>query len=211
MIDSTESPAIEAALQNLAGKCIINSINLEDGEERAVRTLELCRRYGAGVVALTIDEEGMAGTADRKVAVAHRLYDLAVSRHGLPPEDIFFDALTFTLGSGDEGLVFWFIFKEKLPYRKNFQSLVAENAHIELPAFDELFSNYVLAGLFMNKPDSRGQALIVFYQRTLGNNKRGIFQHRFDKQRKFQTFGSADSAAEWKDLEIGSPYPMVGQ
>ncbi|MBA7633019.1 Methionine synthase [subsurface metagenome] len=104
MIDSTESPAIEAALQNLAGKCIINSINLEDGEERAIWTLELCRRYGAGVVALTIDEEGMAGTADRKVAVAHRLYDLAVNRQGLAPEDIFFDALTFTLGSGDEGL-----------------------------------------------------------------------------------------------------------
>ena len=104
MIDSTEPPAIETALQNLAGKCIINSINLEDGEGRAIQVLGLCRRYGAGVVALTIDEEGMAGTADRKVAVAHRLYDLAVNRHGLPPEDIFFDALTFTLGSGDKQL-----------------------------------------------------------------------------------------------------------
>ena len=104
MIDSTEPPAIEAALRNLAGKCIINSINLEDGEARAVQILGLCRRYGAGVVALTIDEEGMAKTADRKVAVAHRLYDLAVKRQGLAPEDIFFDALTFTLGSGDEQL-----------------------------------------------------------------------------------------------------------
>ncbi len=104
MIDSTEPLAIEAALQSLAGKCIINSINLEDGEERAAQILGLCRRYGAGVVALTIDEEGMARTAGRKVAIAHRLYDLAVNRHGLPPEDIFFDALTFTLGSGDEEL-----------------------------------------------------------------------------------------------------------
>ncbi len=104
MIDSTEPPAIEAALQSLAGKCIINSINLEDGEERAAQVLGLCRRYGAGVVALTIDEEGMAKTADRKVAVAHRLFDLAVNRHDLPPQDIFFDALTFTLGSGGEEL-----------------------------------------------------------------------------------------------------------
>jgi 5-methyltetrahydrofolate--homocysteine methyltransferase len=101
MLASTEPAAIEAALQNLAGKCIINSINLEDGEDRATQILQLCRRYGAAVVALTIDEEGMAGTTDRKVAIAKRLYDLAVNRFGLAPEDIFFDALTFTLGSGD--------------------------------------------------------------------------------------------------------------
>ncbi|UCH64198.1 MAG: methionine synthase [Fidelibacterota bacterium] len=104
MIDSTEPQAIEAALQNLAGKSIINSINLEDGEARTIQILDLCHRYGAGVVALTIDEEGMAVTADRKLAVAQRLYDLAVNRYGLTPEDIFFDALTFTLGSGDESL-----------------------------------------------------------------------------------------------------------
>ncbi|UCH09281.1 MAG: dihydropteroate synthase, partial [Fidelibacterota bacterium] len=102
MLDSTEPDAIEAALQNLAGKCIINSINLEDGEERAARILHLCHRYGAAVVALTIDEQGMAVTADRKVDIAKRLYDLAVQHVSLPPEDIFFDALTFTLGSGDE-------------------------------------------------------------------------------------------------------------
>ncbi len=104
MIDSTDPQAIEAALQNLAGKCIVNSINLEEGEKSAASILRLCRRYGAGVVALTIDEDGMAMTADRKLAVAHRLYDLAVNQYELAPEDIFFDALTFTLGSGDEGL-----------------------------------------------------------------------------------------------------------
>ncbi|MCK4577141.1 MAG: methionine synthase, partial [Candidatus Marinimicrobia bacterium] len=102
MIDSTEPAAIEAALQRFAGKCLVNSINLEDGEEKAREVLALCRRYGAGIVALTIDEEGMAKTAARKTAVARRLYDLVVDEFGLPPADIFFDALTFTLGSGEE-------------------------------------------------------------------------------------------------------------
>ncbi|MCH7858791.1 MAG: methionine synthase [Candidatus Marinimicrobia bacterium] len=102
MLDSTEAPAIEAALQNIAGKCIINSINLEDGEGKARTVLALCRRYGAAVVALTIDEDGMAKTAESKLAVAQRLYRLAVDEFDLPPEDIFFDALTFTLGSGEE-------------------------------------------------------------------------------------------------------------
>ncbi|MFC1483833.1 methionine synthase [Candidatus Neomarinimicrobiota bacterium] len=102
MIDSTEPDAIEAALQTLAGKSIINSINLEDGEERAAHILQLCKRYGSAVVALTIDEEGMAKTAARKLAVSRRLVDLAIKQHHLPPEDIFLDTLTFTLGSGDE-------------------------------------------------------------------------------------------------------------
>ncbi len=101
MIDSTEVPVVEAALQCLAGKPIINSINFEDGEERTQKILKLCRKYGAGVVALTIDEKGMAKTAEEKVAVAERL--LARAREaGLPDHDLFIDCLTFTLGSGDE-------------------------------------------------------------------------------------------------------------
>lgn len=102
MIDSTEPPAIEAILQRLAGKSLINSINLEDGEGRAREILALCKRYGAAVVALTIDEEGMAKSAKRKLTIARRLYQLAVEEYGLDPADIFFDALTFTLGSGEE-------------------------------------------------------------------------------------------------------------
>lgn len=101
MIDSTELPVIEASLQCLAGKPIINSINFEDGDERTRRVLELCRTYGAGVVALTIDEDGMAKTAERKVAVAERILDMTRS-YGLPDHDVFLDCLTFTLGSGDE-------------------------------------------------------------------------------------------------------------
>jgi 5-methyltetrahydrofolate--homocysteine methyltransferase len=101
MIDSTETPVIEAALQTLAGKPIVNSINFEDGGERANAVLELCRRYGAAVVALTIDETGMAKTVEQKVEVAERLIGLC-RQYGLPDHDVFIDALTFTLGSGDE-------------------------------------------------------------------------------------------------------------
>ncbi|HEY9688047.1 MAG TPA: methionine synthase [Coleofasciculaceae cyanobacterium] len=102
MIDSTEAPVIEVALKRIAGKAIVNSINLEDGEERLETVLPLCREFGAAVVALTIDEEGMAKTAQRKLEIARRIYDLAVKKYGIPPEDIIFDTLTFTLGSGDE-------------------------------------------------------------------------------------------------------------
>lgn len=101
MVDSTEVNVIERSLQTLAGKPIVNSINFEDGEERTERVLGLCRRYGAAVVGLTIDEQGMAKTAERKVAIAERL--LARTRaFGIPDYDLFLDMLTFTLGSGDE-------------------------------------------------------------------------------------------------------------
>lgn len=101
MIDSTEWPVIEAALQTVAGKPIVNSINFEDGGERVDRVLGLCQKYGAAVVALTIDEDGMAKSAKRKVEIAERLLE-ATRRFGLPDHDVFIDALTFTLGSGDE-------------------------------------------------------------------------------------------------------------
>ena len=101
MIDSTEAPVVETALKCLAGKPLINSINFEDGEKRTEKVLGLCRKYGAGVVALTIDEDGMAKSSEKKVAIAERI--LARTRaHGLPDHDVFLDCLTFTLGSGDE-------------------------------------------------------------------------------------------------------------
>ena len=100
MIDSTDPAAIRAALEGLGGRCIVNSINLEDGEGRAREVLELCREFGAAVVALCIDEKGMARTPERKLEVARRLADLA-AEYGLGPGDILFDPLTFTLASGD--------------------------------------------------------------------------------------------------------------
>ena len=102
LIDSTEPPAIEKALQLIGGKAVVNSINLEDGEERASKVLSLCKTYGAAVIALTIDEDGMAKTAAQKLAVARRIHDLAVNKTGMRPYDVIFDPLTFTLGSGDE-------------------------------------------------------------------------------------------------------------
>jgi len=101
MIDSTEWQVIETSLQCLAGKPIVNSINYEDGGERVSRVLELCRKYGAAVVALTIDERGMAKSVADKVEIADRLLD-ATRSYGLPDHDVFIDCLTFTLGSGDE-------------------------------------------------------------------------------------------------------------
>ncbi len=102
MVDTTQLDVLEVALKLLGGRAIINSINLEDGEPKADRICELARTYGAVLVALTIDEEGMAKTAQRKIAVAQRIHDIAVKRHGLPSDALLFDALTFTIGSGDE-------------------------------------------------------------------------------------------------------------
>ena len=83
--NSTEYPVLEAALKLYGGKPIINSINFEDGEEAAARRLGLARRFGAAVIALTIDETGMAKEAEHKLAIARRLYDFACNQHGLPP------------------------------------------------------------------------------------------------------------------------------
>lgn len=102
MIDSTEWQAIEEALQCIGGRAIVNSINMEDGEERMAKVLPLCKKYGAAVVALTIDEAGMAKTASRKFEIAQRIHEVATKKFGMREEDLIFDTLTFTLGSGDE-------------------------------------------------------------------------------------------------------------
>ncbi|MDZ4198884.1 MAG: homocysteine S-methyltransferase family protein, partial [Kiritimatiellia bacterium] len=103
MIDTTQADVLEAALQRIGGRAIVNSINFEDGEKRADRVARMARRFGAAVIGLTIDEQGMAMTADRKVAIAKRLVTFCGER-GLRPGDLLIDPLTFTLGSGDETL-----------------------------------------------------------------------------------------------------------
>ncbi len=102
MLDSTQVDVLEASLKLVGGRAIINSINLEDGEEKFDKICELAKRYGAALVALTIDEEGMAKSAERKLAVAQRIHDLCTKRHGIPSEALIYDPLTFTIGSGDE-------------------------------------------------------------------------------------------------------------
>jgi 5-methyltetrahydrofolate--homocysteine methyltransferase len=101
MIDSTEAPAIEAALQHLPGRGIVNSINMENGRKRIEEVLPLVKMHGAAVVALTIDEQGMAKTRERKLEVARKIHDIAVGEYALAPGDLIFDALTFTLATGD--------------------------------------------------------------------------------------------------------------
>jgi 5-methyltetrahydrofolate--homocysteine methyltransferase len=101
VIDSTELPVLESALKLYGGKPILNSINFEDGEEPARKRMELARRFGTAVIALTIDEDGMAKDVDRKVEVAKRLYDFACVKHGLPASDLMFDPLTFTICTGN--------------------------------------------------------------------------------------------------------------
>ena len=102
MFDSTSPETLEQVLPLYPGRAIINSINLEDGGANLDRICRLAKKYGAAVVALTIDLEGMALTCERKVAVAKEIYALAVDKHGLRPQDLLFDLLTFTVGSGDE-------------------------------------------------------------------------------------------------------------
>jgi len=105
MLDSTEAPVIEAGLKLAGGKCIVNSINLEDGETRLAAVCPLLKRHGAAVVALTIDEdptEAMAKTARRKLEIARRLFDLCVHKYGIKPHDIFFDTLTFPITTGSD-------------------------------------------------------------------------------------------------------------
>jgi 5-methyltetrahydrofolate--homocysteine methyltransferase len=102
MVDSTEYPVLEESLKYITGKAVINSVNLEDGEERVEKIAELANKFGASLVVLTIDEDGMAKSSEQKLQIASRLYDLLVNQHGMNPKDLIYDALTFTLASGEE-------------------------------------------------------------------------------------------------------------
>ncbi|MGH9126912.1 MAG: methionine synthase, partial [Acidimicrobiales bacterium] len=105
MLDSTEAPVIETGLQRIAGKPILNSVNLEDGAEagtRFDRFLSLAREYGAAVVCTCIDEEGQARTAEWKLRAARSIYDLAVDKYGMDPSDLLFDPLVLPISTGME-------------------------------------------------------------------------------------------------------------
>ncbi|MBT2661066.1 methionine synthase [Bacillus sp. ISL-45] len=102
VIDSTDDEVIEKALSYSQGKAIINSINLEDGEERFESVARLIHKYGAAVVVGTIDEEGMGVSAERKLEIANRSYDLLVNKYKVPAQDLIFDPLVFPVGTGDE-------------------------------------------------------------------------------------------------------------
>ncbi|MEO1800045.1 MAG: methionine synthase, partial [Cyanobacteria bacterium J06629_2] len=101
MLDSTEWTKMEAGLKVAGGKCILNSTNYEDGEERFYQVLELAKRYGAGIVIGTIDEDGMGRTADKKFEIAKRAYNAAIE-YGIPATEIFFDPLALPVSTGIE-------------------------------------------------------------------------------------------------------------
>jgi 5-methyltetrahydrofolate--homocysteine methyltransferase len=102
VIDTTELDVLEVALKTAPGRCLINSTHLESGREKADRVFQLAKEHNAAVIVLTIDENGMAKTREKKLEIAKRIYDIAVNDHGLKPQDLVYDALTFTLATGDE-------------------------------------------------------------------------------------------------------------
>jgi 5-methyltetrahydrofolate--homocysteine methyltransferase len=101
-VDSTEPEVIERALEQIPGRAIVNSVNLEAGRDKLDRVVPVAIAHGAALIALTIDEVGMAKTAERKVEIARRIRELCCEEHGLDPELLIFDLLTFTLTTGDE-------------------------------------------------------------------------------------------------------------
>ncbi|HEU0296046.1 MAG TPA: methionine synthase [Anaerolineales bacterium] len=105
VIDTTELDVLEIALKTAPGRCLINSTHLEAGRTRADKVFTLAKEHNAAVIVLTIDENGMAKTREKKLEVARRIYDIAVNDHGLKPEDLVYDALTFTLATGDEEFI----------------------------------------------------------------------------------------------------------
>ena len=102
MIDSSKWEVIEAGLQSVQGKPIVNSISLKEGEEIFIDHAKLVRKYGAAVVVMAFDEVGQADTEDRKVEICSRAYDILVNQVGFPPEDIIFDPNIFAIGTGIE-------------------------------------------------------------------------------------------------------------
>jgi len=168
MVDSTEANVIDEALRRIPGKAIINSINLEDGEKRTSKVLPMAKRFGAGVVALTIDEDGMALTAEKKLAIAKRIYEMATKKYDIRPVDIIFDALTLPISTGQEEyrnagietLKAVEAIKRELPGVKTI--LGVSNISFGLSAY----SRRVLNSVFLKEATDRGlDAAIVNYSK----------------------------------------------
>src|SRR5881275_1361842 len=101
-VDSTEPDVIETALDQIPGRAIVNSVNLEAGRAKLDKVVPIAMAHGAALIALTIDEQGMGKTRERKLEIAKRLVELVCDEHGMDRELLIFDALTFTLTTGDD-------------------------------------------------------------------------------------------------------------
>jgi 5-methyltetrahydrofolate--homocysteine methyltransferase len=168
LVDSTEADVVEEALKRIPGKPVINSINLEDGEKRTSRVLPMAKRYGAAVIALTIDEDGMALTAEKKLAIAKRIYALATEKYGIRGRDLIFDALTLPISTGQEEyrsagmetLEAVRLIKQELPEAKTI--LGVSNISFGLNAY----ARRVLNSVFLKEAVDRGlDAAIVNYSK----------------------------------------------
>ncbi len=163
LVDSTEADVVEEALKRIPGKAIINSINLEDGEKRTSKVLPMAKRYGAAVIALTIDEDGMALTAEKKAAIAHRIFDLATRKYGIRPADLIFDALTLPISTGQdeyrsagiETLNALKLIKKELPEVKTI--LGVSNISFGL----DVYSRRVLNSVFMHEAVNHGLDMAI--------------------------------------------------
>jgi 5-methyltetrahydrofolate--homocysteine methyltransferase len=213
MIDSTYEHIIEIGLKNSQGKGIINSINLEDGEEKFEKVVPLIHQYGAAVVVILIDERGQAVSREAKLEVAHRSYDLLVNKYKLNPEDIIFDPNMFPIGSGDpqyigsavetiEGIK---LIKEQLPKTKTILGL--SNISFGLPEAGREVLNAVYlyhctkAGLdyvIVNTEKLQRYASIPEQERTLAEDL--IFNTSDETLAKFVAF-YRDKKVEKKEIK----------
>ncbi len=222
VIDSTEANVIEAALEHIPGRGIVNSINMENGRKRIDAVVPLVKKHGAAVIALTIDEIGMAKTRERKLEVAKKIYDIVVGEYGLSPEDIIYDALTFTLATGDaewidsgaetiEGIR---LIKRELPGVSTI--LGVSNVSFGLTpeargVLNSVFLHHcVQAGLdaaIVNPAHIRPYAEISAEERALADDL--VFNKRADALQRFIEYfsktgaGSTEAAAEKEDPTAG--------
>src|SRR5205809_4854055 len=222
VIDSTEANVIEAALEHIPGRGIVNSINMENGRKRIDAVVPLVKKHGAAVIALTIDEIGMAKTKERKLEVARKIYDIVVGEYGLSPEDIIYDALTFTLATGDaewidsghetiEGIR---LIKRELPGVSTMRRVSNVSFGLTLEARSVLNSVFlhhcVEAGLdaaIVNPAHIRPYAEISQEERTMADDL--VFNKRPDALQKFIEYFSAVGATA-SDNTVEKEDPTAG-
>jgi 5-methyltetrahydrofolate--homocysteine methyltransferase len=219
-VDSTEPDVIELALEQIPGRAIVNSINLEAGRDKLDRVVPIAKAHGAALIALTIDEVGMAKTAERKVEIAQRLRELCCDEHGLDPETLIFDCLTFTLTTGDdewkpsavetiEGIR---RIKAEIPGVKTSLGVSNVSFGVGVPARSVLNSVFlhhcVEAGLdlaMVNPNHITPYGEIVDEERSLADDL--VFNRREDALERFiahfESKGPADEAAEKADPTEG--------
>src|SRR5438105_10025076 len=219
VIDSTEANVIEAALEHIPGRGIVNSINMENGRKRIDAVVPLVKKHGSAVIALTIDEIGMAKTRERKLEVAKKIYDIVVGEYGLAPEALIYDALTFTLATGDaewidsgretiEGIR---LIKRELPGVSTI--LGVSNVSFGLTpeargVLNSVFLHHcVQAGLdaaIVNPAHIRPYAEISAEERELANAL--VFNERPEALQRFiERFASADATAATAQAEKEDP------